>query len=77
MTPSNIAAYRLSLAAKQGILSAGPLVPRANGHAGKLAAAIAKLGPRWVLHRSNNVKRLAKPLPENYVWQPRAAKGRK
>lgn len=77
MTPSNLAAYKRSLAAKQGILSAGPLVPRANGHAAKLERAIARLGTKWVLHRSNNVKRLAEPLPENYVWQPRAAKGKK
>lgn len=70
MSPTNLAAFRISHALKQPVLQSGPLVPRANGHAAKLERAIARLGTKWVLHRSNNVKRLAEPLPENFVWQP-------
>lgn len=75
--PATVAARRISLAAKQGILNAGPLVPRANGHAAKLERAIAWLGTKYVCHKVNRVPRLAEPLPEFPVWKPRTLKGKK
>ena len=39
---------------------ATPAVPRTNAE--KLAAAIEKLGPKWLLHKANRVKRLKVPL---------------
>lgn len=33
---------------------------------GKVAAAIAWMGRRYVCHKSNRVKKLAEPLPPNF-----------
>lgn len=37
---------------------------------GKVAAAIAWMGPLWVFHRKNKVKKLSEPLPEVFAWRP-------
>ena len=61
---------------KAAILSGQP-VPERNNHAVKLAAALAWMGKRHVLHPANRVKRLAEPLPEVFTWKPTVLKGRK
>ena len=57
--------------AKKVLLQTGPLVPRQDkpkdSNAAKVARAIKMLGKRYVCHRSQFVKKLAEPLPENYV----------
>jgi len=41
-----------------------------NTHAEKLATAIEWMGPMWVYHPKNRVKRLAEPLPPVFSWKP-------
>jgi len=42
----------------------------------KRDAAIAWMGPKWVLHPANRVKKLPEPLPEVFQWTPKILKGR-
>lgn len=72
-SPTNLAAFRLSRAAKQALLNGE--TRKVDTRPAKLAAAIQALGRRYVLHRANRVKRLTDPLPENFRLAAR--KGRK
>lgn len=76
-SPTNIAAYRISLAQKQGLLAGE--TRKIDTRPAKLAAALDWLGKRYVCHKTNRVGKLPEPLPENYQWQPkpRTLRGRK
>jgi hypothetical protein len=45
----------------------------------KLAAAVAWMGSKWVLHPANQVKKLSEPMPEHGLrrFAPKVLKGRK
>lgn len=45
-------------------------------HAEKLEAAKDWLGPKYVLHPQNYVKKLKEPI-EPYVWKPKILRGKK
>lgn len=69
MTPTNLAAFRLTIAAKRPLLRGE--VRKVDTRPAKLAAAISWLGNRYVCAKVNRVGKLAEPLPENFQWVPK------